>query len=61
MSITMTGLLAGLILGFAGAIGGFGAFVLTLFLGVVGLLAGRLIEVRGDVGAFFSDQERRQR
>lgn len=58
MSVTMIGLLSGLILGFAGAIGGFGAFIVTLFLGVIGLAAGRLVEVRGDVRALFGSRDR---
>lgn len=60
MSMTIAGLLGGLILGFAGSVGGFGAFVITLFLGVVGLAAGRLVEVRGDTRAFlgYRDSDR---
>jgi nitrate/nitrite transporter NarK len=37
----MVGLAFGTALGFAGAFGGVGAFVLVLVLGVVGFLAGR--------------------
>lgn len=39
----MVGLAFGTALGFAGAFGGWGAFVLVLVLGVVGYLAGRAI------------------
>jgi hypothetical protein len=38
MNATTTGLLAGLILGVAGSIGGFGPFLITLVVGIVGLL-----------------------
>jgi hypothetical protein len=41
MNGTLIGLLAGLALGFAGAFGGFTAFLIVLVLGAVGLLVGR--------------------
>lgn len=44
MNGTHTGLLAGLILGTAGFIGGFGAFLVALLVGVIGLLAGRALD-----------------
>lgn len=44
MTPSAIGILAGLLLGFAGAVGGFGAFIVTLFLGVVGFVVGRLVE-----------------
>jgi hypothetical protein len=44
MSAAAVGLLAGMALGFAGYFGGFWAFLLVLVLGVVGLIAGRLLE-----------------
>ncbi|RBQ14260.1 hypothetical protein DP939_41315 [Spongiactinospora rosea] len=40
----MIGLIVGLALGFAGAFGGLGAFLLVLVLGAVGLLVGHLLE-----------------
>ena len=49
MNATRTGLLAGLILGVAGSIGGFGAFLITLVVGVVGLLVGMALDGRLDV------------
>jgi len=49
MNATMTGLLAGLILGVAGSIGGFGSFLVTLVVGIVGLLVGMTIDGRLDV------------
>lgn len=50
MNATQTGLLAGLLLGIAGATGGFLAFVITLVLGAIGLLAGRVLDGELDVG-----------
>lgn len=44
MNATHTGLLAGLILGAAGYLGGFGAFVVALLLGALGLVAGRVLD-----------------
>lgn len=49
MNATQTGLLAGLLLGIAGATGGFLAFVITLVLGAIGLLAGRVLDGELDV------------
>jgi hypothetical protein len=50
MSNTMVGLVIGLALGFAGAFGGFGAFLLVLVGGTVGLLAGRALDGELDLG-----------
>lgn len=44
MNATQTGLLAGLVLGAAGAFGGFSAFVIVLVVGAVGLLIGRVLD-----------------
>jgi hypothetical protein len=49
MNATRTGLLAGLILGVAGSIGGFGAFLITLLVGIVGLLVGMALDGQLDV------------
>jgi nitrate/nitrite transporter NarK len=49
MNATRTGLLAGLILGVAGSIGGFGAFLVTLVVGIVGLLVGMALDGQLDV------------
>ena len=40
MNATRTGLLAGLILVVEGSIGGFGTFLITLVVGIVGMLVG---------------------
>lgn len=44
MNATQTGLLAGLILGTAAAVGGFGGFLIALLVGVVGLVVGRILD-----------------
>lgn len=51
MNATTIGLLVGLALGFAGAFGGFTAFIIVLFLGMVGLLVGRLLDGQLDLSS----------
>ncbi|AUY54121.1 hypothetical protein [Streptomyces sp. CB01881] len=47
MNLALIGLVVGMALGFAGYFGGFAAFLLVAALGVVGFVAGRLLE--GDI------------
>lgn len=49
MNATRTGLLAGLILGLAAAIGGGTGFIVALVLGIAGLLVGMAVDGRLDV------------
>lgn len=49
---TNVGLLAGLILGAAGAIGGFAAFLICLVVGLIGLVVGRVLDGQLDINAF---------
>ncbi|TQM80079.1 hypothetical protein FHX81_2402 [Saccharothrix saharensis] len=49
MTATQTGLLAGLVLGLA-ATGGFTAFLVTLAVGVIGLVVGRVLDGQLDLG-----------
>ena len=49
MSNTALGLLTGLILGIAAAFGGFGAFLLVLVLGAIGLGIGRFLDGQLDL------------
>ena len=51
MNATLIGLLVGLALGFAGAFGGFAAFIIVLFLGAVGLLVGRVLDGQLDLSS----------
>ncbi|MCY7341658.1 MAG: hypothetical protein LH603_07365 [Pseudonocardia sp.] len=51
MNATQTGLLAGLILGAAGYIGGFGAILVALLVGALGLVAGRVLDGELDINA----------
>ena len=53
MNATQTGLLAGLVLGLAGAFGGLGAFLIVLVLGAIGLLVGRALDGQLDLNALF--------
>ena len=48
---THTGLLVGLILGATGAIGGFGAFVIALLIGLIDLVVGRVLDGELDINA----------
>ncbi|REK86942.1 hypothetical protein DY245_29505 [Streptomyces inhibens] len=61
MSKAVIGLFAGMALGFAGYFGGFGAFLTVLGLGVVGLVAGRLMEGDLEPGYFFRHRDDEQR
>jgi hypothetical protein len=51
MNATIIGLLVGLALGFAGAFGGFTAFIIVLFLGIIGLVVGRLLDGQLDLSS----------
>lgn len=51
MNATIIGLLVGLALGFAAAFGGFTAFIIVLFLGILGLLVGRLLDGQLDLSS----------
>lgn len=50
----IVGLAFGTALGFAGAFGGFGAFIVVLVLGAVGFLVGRVVEGEFDLGELFA-------
>ncbi|WP_410599676.1 hypothetical protein [Amycolatopsis sp. lyj-90] len=49
MNSTHLGLLTGLALGLAAAFGGFGAFLVVLALGALGLLVGRVVDGKLDL------------
>lgn len=49
MNSTTLGLLTGLALGFAGAFGGFGAFLIVLVVAALGLLIGRVLDGKLDL------------
>lgn len=59
MSATQLGLLVGLALGVVAAFGGFSAFVIVIVLGAVGLIIGRMLDGRLDLGAVFGRPPRR--
>ncbi|GCD99550.1 MULTISPECIES: hypothetical protein [Embleya] len=60
MTTPMVGLLVGMALGLAAALGGFGAFLLVAALGVVGFLVGRFLDGDLDLGELFSSRNRRR-
>ena len=53
MNATQTGLLTGLVLGLAGAFGGFDAFLIVLVLGAIGLVVGRVLDGQLDLNVLF--------
>lgn len=53
MNATQTGLLAGLILGTAAAIGGFVGFLIALAVGAIGLIVGRVLDGELEIGELF--------
>ncbi|MFF9164380.1 hypothetical protein ACF081_29570 [Streptomyces longwoodensis] len=61
MSMAVVGLIAGMVLGFAGYFGGFGAFLLVAALGAVGFVVGRFLEGDLDFGDIFRTREDRRR
>lgn len=58
MSSSITGLLAGLLLGVAAAAGGFGGFLIALVLGVAGFLLGGQRDGDIDLGALAQGRRR---
>lgn len=51
MNATLMGLITGLALGFAAAFGGFGALLIVLLLGAIGLVVGRVLDGRLDLSS----------
>ncbi|MER7671172.1 hypothetical protein ACFV84_22125 [Kitasatospora sp. NPDC059811] len=63
MNLAIVGLVVGMALGFAGYFGGFAAFLLVAALGLVGFVAGRLLEgdiELGDLGDLLRGRDRRR-
>ncbi|QEV03841.1 hypothetical protein CP971_08820 [Streptomyces viridifaciens] len=61
--MAIVGLVVGMALGFAGYFGGFAAFLLVAALGLVGFVAGRLLESDidlGDLGDLLRGRDRRR-
>ncbi|MFE3601083.1 hypothetical protein [Streptomyces sp. NPDC059142] len=61
MSMAAVGLVAGMVLGFAGYFGGFGAFVVVAVLGAVGFVAGKFVDGDLEPGDFFRPRDREDR
>jgi hypothetical protein len=53
---TVIGMFAGIALGFAGAFGGFTAFIIVLVLGAVGFGVGRWLDGQLDLSMFSKDK-----
>ncbi|MFI9319777.1 hypothetical protein ACIGXI_08350 [Kitasatospora aureofaciens] len=63
MNLAIVGLVVGMALGFAGYFGGFAAFLLVAALGLVGFVAGWLLESDidlGDLGDLLRGRDRRR-
>lgn len=58
MSATQLGIVVGMALGFAGAFGGFSAFIIVLFLGIVGFVVGRILEGEFGLDSIFGSRRR---
>lgn len=61
MRPSFVALLVGLALGFAGAFGGFNAFLIVAILGLVGFLAGRVVEGQIDLTPYLGGRDRSRR
>ena len=61
MHPSLVGLLVGIALGFAGAFGGFNAFLIVAILGLVGFVAGRVVEGQIDLTPYLGGEDRRRR
>ena len=61
MSMAVTGMIAGMALGFAGYFGGFSAFLLDAALGAIGFVAGRFVDGDLEPGDFFRPRNRDDR
>lgn len=59
--VPIIGLVFGISLGFAGAFGGGGPFVIVLVLGLVGYFVGRAIVGELDLSGIFASRSRRSR
>lgn len=57
MTTSTVGLLAGLLLGIAAAVGGFGGFLIALVLGVIGYLVGGHYDGELDLSKVLSRRE----
>jgi hypothetical protein len=61
MHPSLVGLLVGIALGFAGAFGGFDAFVVVALLSLVGFIAGKVVAGQIDLTPYLGGEDRRRR
>ena len=60
MTLAVIGMIAGMVLAFAGYFGGFGAFVLVAALGAIGFVVGRFLEGDLEIGDLFRTRDERR-
>ncbi|SDN79502.1 hypothetical protein SAMN05660199_00698 [Klenkia soli] len=61
MRPSTVGLVVGMVLGIAGAFGGFGAFVLVAVLAALGFVAGKVVEGQLDLSSLMGSGDRSRR
>ena len=61
MHPSLVGLLVGIALGFAGAFGGLDALLIVAILGLVGFVAGRVVEGQIDLTPYLGGRDRSRR
>ncbi|KQS66646.1 hypothetical protein [Modestobacter sp. Leaf380] len=61
MRPSTVGLVVGMVLGLAGAFGGFGAFVLVAVLAALGFVAGKVVEGQLDLSSLMGSGDRSRR
>jgi hypothetical protein len=61
MHPSLVGLLVGIALGFAGAFGGFDAFLIVALLGLVGFIAGKVVAGQIDLTPYLGGGDRSRR
>lgn len=61
MRPSFVGMLVGITLGFAGIIGGFGAFLIVALLAIVGFVVGKVVEGQIDISSFIGGGDRSKR
>ena len=59
MSLTQLGLAVGIVLGLAGAFGGFSAFAIVVLFGALGLVVGRVLDGRLNLRALLNPGDSR--
>lgn len=61
MRPSFVGMIVGMVLGFAGILGGFTAFLLVGLLALIGFVTGKVVEGRIDLTPYLGGRDRTQR